>query len=246
MKRIGLLNAILAVALLIGCRERVSLLEEGRWIAYENISFRGSKNHQGESLTTGSTAKFTTYQFWRYNKVGKFIYPKAEIGGDFDAARWQMEIKYKVSPDVVISDVMWDIKREVSGVTWGPGSGTLTPDYNGETGWSADDPNNDDEDLTQNPTLTEILEIDGPGHGSSNGGLEYLDNYRFTMKAKFQDWVEVSIGSYWYVCSKYKNWRSIMHVKYEDATSGWVQDASKTNLIDSGTISGFAGDWSED
>jgi hypothetical protein len=107
-------------------------------------------------------------------------------------------------------------------------------------------PCDDDEDLTQNPTLTEILEIDGPGWGTATYGLNYTENFRFSMKGKFQDWVEVKIGTKWYVCSKYKNWRMIMHVKYQDATSGWVQDASKTNLIDSGTISEFAEDWSED
>ena len=36
-----------------------------------------------------------------------------------------------------------------------------------------------------------------------------------------------------------------MHVKFQDTTAGWVEDTSKTNEIVLGTISGFAGSWSE-
>ena len=87
----------------------------------------------------------------------------------------------------------------------------------------------------------QIFNIDGPGIY----GLQYTTNYRFTYKGKFRQWVEVKIGGKWYVCSPYKDWRSIMHIKFKDSTDGWIYDASKTNEVVLGTISGFAGSWSE-
>jgi hypothetical protein len=210
--------------------------------------FRGS-SYQGQSLTPCSTAKFTNFQFWRHDEVGKFIYQKP-AGDDFDVARNQMELKIQISPDKVISDVEWAIKREISRARWGPGSGPLGPpewpDVKGATGWAPDHPTADETDLEQNPDCTDIFCIDGPGYGNDAGGLPYTADYRYTHKAKFQQWVEVEIAGKWYVCSPYKDWRSIMHVKYKDATDGWVYDASKTNEIVVGTITGFAGSWSED
>jgi hypothetical protein len=209
------------------------------WVDGSNMSFRGSAE-QGQDLTSCSAAKFTNFQSWRYNKVGKFIYHKP-TGSNYDFARYQMELKNQVSPDHVISDAEWDIKREVSGVFWGPGSGSLSPTYKGETDWAADDSYNTDEDLEQNSGCTEIFSIDSPGRNY----LPYTSSYRYTQKAKFREWVEVKIGTKWYVCSPYKEWRMIMHVKFQDGTSGWVEDTSKTNEIVLGTISGFAGTWSE-
>jgi hypothetical protein len=209
------------------------------WVDGSNMSFRGS-GEQGQALTSCSDAKFTNYQSWRYDKVGKFIYHKP-TGSNYDFARYQMELKCQIWPDEVIDDVEWDIKREVSGVFWGPGSGSLSPTYKGETDWAPDDTVNTDEDLEQNTGCTEIFSIDGPGRNY----LPYTSGYRYTQKGKFREWVEVKIGTKWYVCSPYKEWRMIMHVKFQDATSGWVEDTSTTNEIVLGTISGFAGTWSE-
>jgi hypothetical protein len=47
------------------------------------------------------------------------------------------------------------------------------------------------------------------------------------------------------ISPKYKMWRSIMHLKYKDAIDRWVKDTTKTNEVVEGTISGFAGSWSE-
>jgi hypothetical protein len=67
-----------------------------------------------------------------------------------------------------------------------------------------------------------------------------------SRKTKFQDSVEVKIGSHWYVCSGYKNWRMIMHVKYDGTAGHWVKDDAKTNEVVEGTIEGWAGTWDED
>lgn len=209
------------------------------WVSESDMTFRGSAQ-QGQAITSGSTAKFTNFFSYANDKVGKFIYHKP-TGNNWDHAMWQMEIKYQITPNVVISDVTWDIRREISRAAWGPGSGTLQPSYNGQNNWAPDDPDNSDEDLVQNANLKQIFEIDGPGCQ----GLPYTANYRFTYKGKFQDWGEVKIGTKWYVCSKYKNWRSIMHIKYQDAQQGWIEDASKTNEIVTGTISGWANSWPE-
>lgn len=152
-----------------------------------------------------------------------------------------MELNIGTIPNRVISDVEWDIRREVSGAAWGPGSGSLSPTYKRETSWEDDDSANDDEDLTQDANCKNIFVIDGPGHNS----LPYTQNYRYTQKGKFREWVEVKIGDDWFVCSPYCEWRMIMHVKFKDAATGWIEDASKTNEIVPGTISGFAGSWSE-
>ena len=152
-----------------------------------------------------------------------------------------MELKYTPTPHLVLPNVTWDIRREISRAAWGPGTGTLTAAYKGQSTWAPDDRDNTDEDLSQSDDLKAILEIDGPGRA----GLPYTANYRFTYKAKFQDWVEMKIGENWYVCSKYKNWRCIMHVKYQDATAGWVKDSGKTNEVVVGTITGWANSWSE-
>ena len=215
------------------------------WIDANDVTFRGSAQ-QGDALTAGSTAKHSTFDTWLEDKVGKFIYHKPGTT-TWDAARWQMEIKYQVTPNVVISGVEWDIKREASGVHWGPGTDPLTPIYKGKTDWDDDDPGELDEDLIQNDNLTQLFEVDAPGYGHSSAGLNYTAGHRCTMKAKFQDWMEIKIGSNWYVCSKYKNWRTIMHVKYQDATAGWVEDTTKTNEVveDHGPLTGFSGTWSE-
>jgi len=206
--------------------------------------FRGSP-YQGEALTACSTAKFTDFQPWRQDQVGKFIYHKP-TGGNFDVASYQMEFNILPTPHKVISDVEWDIKREASAAYWGPGTDPRPRTvFKGETDWADDDSANADEDLTQCPDCKKIFVIDCPGWGDSNGGLSYTMGYKYSEKNKFREWVEVKIGNDWFVCSQYREWRSIMHVKFEDAATGWIEDTSKTNEIVVGTISGFAGSWSE-
>lgn len=207
------------------------------WVYGSDMSFRGS-DQQGQSLTACSIAKFTNVYSWMYNKVGKFIYKHHE----WDSAYYQEELKIQTSPNEVISDVEWDIRREVSGVYWGPGADPRSPGYKGETDWADDSPGGIDEDVIQNPTCKEIFSIDCPG----SLDLPYTAGFKYNQKAKFREWVEVKIGTNWYVCSPYKEWRMIMHVKFQDATNGWVEDTSKTNEIVVGTIDGWAGSWSED
>ena len=120
------------------------------WVYSFRILFRGSFM-QGEALTACSTAKFTPFQPWRQDKVGKFIYHKP-TGGNFDAARYQMEFNILPTPEKVISDVEWDIKREASIAYWGPGTDPRSRIVlKGETDWADDDSANDDEDLIQYP-----------------------------------------------------------------------------------------------
>jgi hypothetical protein len=207
------------------------------WVYGSDMSFRGS-NHQGEALTPGSTAKFTDIHSWEYDKVGKFIY-KEPVFNDKDSALYNMELKNQVSPNKVISDVEWYIGQQISAAMWGPGTGTLEPDLYGPTFWYTETL---PQDVIQNdPSPTEIFAIDGPGCLS----LDYEANYRASQKVKARNWIEVNIGGKWYVCSPYKHWRSIMHVKFQDATTGWVEDTSKTNEIIVGTIDGFSSSWSE-
>ena len=211
------------------------------WIDDAGMTFRGSDS-QGDPLTTYSMAWFSSYDWWRENMVGKIL--KNKPGGNtWASARWQMEIKYTTTPNEVMHQVIWDIRREASGVTWGPSTGTLTPAYWGgkETGWVPDDPGMSAKDIFQDDNLKQIVEIDGPG----SDGLSYTAGYRFSMKAKFQDWVEVNIGGKWYVCSNYKNWYSIMHVKYKNADE-WEQDSTKTNEIVEGYIGGWPNTWTEE
>lgn len=87
----------------------------------------------------------------------------------------------------------------------------------------------------------QLFTVDTPGFPS----LPLVADYRATYKAKFREWGEVKIGDKWYVCSPYKNWKSILYVKYKDASTGWELDATKTSEIVEGTLSGFAGSWSE-
>ena len=96
--------------------------------------------------------------------------------------------------------------------------------------------------MIQNSDCKELFSIDCPG----GFDLPYTSGFKYSQKAKFREWVEVEIGGKWYVCSPYKEWRMIMHVKFQDATAGWVHDASKTNEIVLGSIGGWAGSWSED
>ena len=124
----------------------------------------------------------------------------------------------------------------------------MTPDYKGPSNWADDDigeDHNKDEDLTQCPNCYKIFVIDGPGYGGFVSGLPYTSGFRFSYKTKFHEWVQIKIGSKWYVCSPYLEWRTIMHVIYSSAVSHWIKDTSKTNEVVTGTISGFANTWSE-
>jgi len=50
----------------------------------------------------------------------------------------------------------------------------------------------------------------------------------------------------WIVCSKYKPWKTIIHIKFEDEEIGWLEDVTKTNEIVEGTINEWADEWSDD
>jgi len=101
-----------------------------------------------------------------------------------------------------------------------------------------------DGDFEQQENCKYLFTEDSAGRDN----LPLTANFRCTHKGKFREWVEVKIGGKWYVCSMYFYWYSILHVKYKDATDGWVKDATKTNQIlrGFGPLIGFAEDWTED
>lgn len=207
------------------------------WFNEADLHFRGS-DHQDEPLTPGSTATFTQYYGWMADVVGKRIYPNPE-GEDWDWASWQMEIACQPNPTVLMPNLTWDIRRAASAACWGPGSGQMPRQIvKGANDWAGDDDGPEDEDLEQNQALPSLFVADAPGNG-----LPYVNGYRFSMKAKFREWVEVRIGSYWYVCSPFKPWRAIIHVKLDG--NGWVED-NFTNEVVPGGITGFAGSWTDE
>ena len=55
--------------------------------------------------------------------------------------------------------------------------------------------------------------------------------------------MEVKIGSRWYVCSPYIDWKHLLHAKYVDEEQGWDIDDMRENYLIKGTFEGFANDW---
>jgi hypothetical protein len=90
-------------------------------------------------------------------------------------------------------------------------------------------------DAIQAENDTAIFREDAPGYD----GLACLENWRYSTKNKFREWVEVKIGDKWYVCSPYLYWRMIMHLKYDNVNSTWIPDNQKVNEIVPETIDGF-------
>jgi hypothetical protein len=134
-----------------------------------------------------------------------------------------------------------------------PGTDPIIKTYNPTSpvpgqGWADDTPSREDEkDVIQDSSCLQIFETDTPGRSA----LQYNSGHRFSYKAKFQQWVEVNIGEKWYVCSPYLNSRSIMHVKFDDATNKWIRDPdpNKANEIVTGwgpLDNSWPNSWSED
>ena len=174
--------------------------------------------------------------------MGRFIY-KEPVNDNQDAVHYQMELKCQVSPDTVIEDVEWDIRRDASMPAWYGTAPRNRVVKMGETDWQLNGQGEDGKDLdvTQNPGLEELFSIDGPGSLI----LSYIDGFGYSMKGKFREWVEVKVGNRWYICSPYKNWRCVVHLLYQDEEHGYVQDQSHDNEGVPGTIGGFAGSWGE-
>jgi hypothetical protein len=229
------------------------------WFDEDDLHFRGS-DHQGEALTPGSTALFTNYSSWMRNQLGTQIYRKPD-GFRWDFSFSQIEIMCQPSPNVFMGDTLtgvpdltWDIKREASYCAWGPGVPPGLPRW-GEKGagdWEDDDPTQldyIDEDLLQDADLTALFVIDGPGHGSEEGGLGYTTGYKASFKGKFREWIEVKTGqgtyARWFVCSPYLQWRAIQHLEFIDQGTGWGMDGDCTNEAVTGTLDGFSGSWTD-
>ena len=219
------------------------------WIDDANITVRGS-NCQGQAETAGIGTHHSIFGGWLHNQEGLFVYTNVDPNDNvnwnanpqFDEVRAQVEVKYRLTPNEVIPNVIWDIKREATGAIWVGGNII----YIGQNDWADDDvdqngnPMNADEDLTQNPNLKEIFQNDAPGGCQ----LDFAGGPNaFEQKGKFREWVEVKIGTKWYVCSAYKPWHVILH---GDRVGGhWRLTPNTVNevLPGDGGYNGFAGTW---
>ncbi len=153
------------------------------------------------------------------------------------------ETRWTISPDKVIRHVEWMIWKELSVATWGPGTGTLTRRTIGTSNWEFDlvGRHGFDLDLKQQLDSKWLFSQDAPGYRT----LSLNPDWRFCFKGKFREWAEVKIGPRWYVVSGYKEWRVVLHGKYQNATIGWVTDTTQTNEVVEGSLEGFAESWTE-
>ena len=153
----------------------------------------------------------------------------------------QEETAIRVTPDVFIPTVTWAIQRDLSRVAWINGVANFNPALG--AGWGTDGKGAQgvDVDVLQAAGKTQLFTADPPG--AENGPANNTDTY--TYKSKFREWVEVKIGSKWYVCSPYNYWRSIEHVKSNAGATAWIAVPGATNEIVTGTITGFANTWAE-
>jgi len=208
------------------------------WIFDDDITFRGSPE-QYDPLTQGSTAVFNAGNGRFDNVVGKKIYPPWQHITSWTAS-WQMETKWKITPNIVFPNVQWDIGQELSGVAW-VGTDPIDPQYWGWNCWEDDKPPEEKLDVIQDASLKELFFIDD--HGGRF--MTAVPGCRRSQKGKLRCWAEIKIGGNWYVCSNYKFWRMIMHIKCPDENTGWIEDTTKVNEVVEGTIGGWAGEWDE-
>ena len=149
--------------------------------------------------------------------------------------RNSMEMLFTISPNVVIPDVSWDIKREKRVHDW-KDNVTDPPLYDD---WTDDDSVNTDEDLTQSSgdTVLKVRDLPAWQDVGTQAGTR-------TRKHSMREWLEVSIGGKWYVSSTYQHWHSIIHARNNSSTNTlWFR--TNVNEILTGEISGTASTWPE-
>lgn len=146
-----------------------------------------------------------------------------------------MQILFTPSPNCVLPEVSWDIKRERKTHVWSNGV-TMNPM---DDSWTGDDANDNDERLTQTAadTLLKVFDQLALGNSGTQSGTR-------TLKASMREWMEVSIGGKWYVCSDYKPWHSIMHAK-NDSSQNTLWHWIGVNEIVTGEIQGNSSSWGE-
>lgn len=234
------------------------------WFWKSDMFFRGS-DHQDDPLTEGSTARFSSFPGygWMDDVVGVNVYPKPPPW-DWDFANAQMELRFQPSPNAFMGDVAtgsrdleWDIRRQGSSAGWGDGVPPLDRELSLHPGWQDDHlASHQDEDRAQNPSLTSLFSIDGPGIGTvgtQGEGLDYVDGSRFAYKGRFRNWVEVKIGegqyAHWFVCSPYLYWHAILHLRFPGEYENWGRDPLPLRpsevLGGNGTLEGFADEWTD-
>ncbi|HMO50455.1 MAG TPA: hypothetical protein PKE26_01620 [Kiritimatiellia bacterium] len=214
------------------------------WISEEDISFRGS-DYQGDPLTVGNSAQFSELASWLNNVVGVQIYTPS-TGPVFDGVVGQMEMRYRISPNEVLSDVEWSIEREVSRSYWLLENGPFLKPVNG-IGWASDTGGGPDRDLIQDEEAKDLFQIDLPGNAQI-ANLGGASSDRYIYKGKLREWAEVKIGDYWYVCSSDKYWHAILYATYNPSISRWQQDSTRTSQVlpGIGPLSGNPADWTKD
>lgn len=208
------------------------------WVDTANMIFRGrdedpnhpENNHQDEDFDDDSAAHGTNTTT---QKIGLQFGPVDPVVCKINA-RLREEIAITITPNVVMPNVTWGIERDVSARFWANGIAFQTT---GPNGWVTDGQGVQgvDLDLLQDANCTRIFTMDSPGLDN----LPLAAGATRTLKGKFREWVEIKIGTKWYVCSNYYHWRAIMHVKYQDNNVGWVPDGQKVNEVLPGTINGF-------
>jgi len=167
------------------------------------------------------------------------------------------ELEWKISPDDYFgSDLEWNIRRECTGKWWKPSN--ALPDYplfdvpTGTIDGSGD--KWIDHVHWHGGRMDVIQQTSDPTKGGkrlysfANRGLLLLaatppEGQReaiWMMKAR--EWVEVKIGSKWYVVSPWIDWRQVLQAKFTPGV-GWDVDGTKDNYLQKGTFSDFAEDW---
>lgn len=208
-------------------------------VIWTAMSFRGS-DHQGEAIDAGNARAFTDFLPHDTDEIGLQEYNLTGAGADVFN---NMEIKVTISPNVVIPDVAWDIKREIRFRDWFPLGGRQTVNS-----WASDDAHDNDEDLTQAVGDLNIFVIDAPtGRSSSTqrtlAHANTIENARFYSLNNFREWVEIEIGSKWYITSDYYYWKCKIHARNGASPPNWSRVAP--NEIVPGSIAGDPNNWTQ-
>lgn len=98
-----------------------------------------------------------------------------------------------------------------------------------------------------------VLRFDSP-----SGGWKFPvpDGCTATWKKKFTEWLEVKIGSKWYILSQPQLWHAIGHVKFDTASGHWQfvpdtkdkvnNEVRKDASEDQCPLKGFSDGWKND
>jgi hypothetical protein len=152
----------------------------------------------------------------------------------------QCEIAFEVFPRMTVNPkgIKWDMKRLMRERVWSNLMGLFKPKIVNK--WTDDDTMDLGEDLLAEKNNSLIFALDAP----SLIGMEYAKGAFITDKFSMREYVEVKIGKYWFVCSEYQEWHSILHTRFVSDEKGWVRYG--VNEVLPGSIPGKPSSWKED